>query len=39
MENHAENVHQKIIPDSFLILVNNSKQPLHAGNDFENKKF
>ena len=37
MENHAENVHQKIIPDSFLILVNNSKQPLNAGNDFENK--
>ena len=27
MENHAENVHQKLVPDSFLILVNNPKQP------------
>ena len=23
---HAENVHQKLIPDPFLILVNNPKQ-------------
>ena len=23
MENHAENVHQKLVPDPFLILVNN----------------
>ena len=39
MENHAENVHQKLAPDLFLILLNNSKQILHAGNPFENKKF
>ena len=25
-KNHAENVHQKLIPDPFLILVNNPKQ-------------
>ena len=27
---HTENVHQKLVPDPFLILVNNPKQPLHA---------
>ena len=32
MENHAENVYQKLIPHPFLILVNNPKQPLHARN-------
>ena len=25
MEHHAENVHQKLAPDSFLILLNNPK--------------
>ena len=35
MKNHAENVHQKLVPDPFLILVNNPKQPLHARNHFE----
>ena len=39
MENHAENVHQKVVPDPFLILVNNPKQPLHARNYFKNKIF
>ena len=39
MENHAENVHQNIFPDPFLILVNSPKQPLHARNSFENKVF
>ena len=39
MENHAENVHQKLAPDPFLILLNNLKQTLYAGNSFENKKF
>ena len=39
MKNHAENVHQKLLPDTFLILVNNSKQPLHPRNSFENKMF
>ena len=37
MENRAENVHQKLVPGPFLILVNNPKQPLHARNSFENK--
>ena len=37
-KNHAENVHQMLAPDPFLILPNNPKQTLHAGNSFENKK-
>ena len=37
-KNHAENVHQKIAPDPFLILPNNPKHTLHAGNSFENEK-
>ena len=39
MENHAENVHQRLVPDPFLILVNNSKQSLYAINSFKNKIF
>ena len=27
---HAENVHQKLVLDAFLILVNNQKQPSHV---------
>ena len=41
-KNHAENVHQKLVPDPFLILPNNSKQTLHAGNftfSFESNPF
>ena len=38
-KNHAENVHQKLVPDPIFILVNNLKQPLHAGNSFKNKIF
>ena len=38
-KNHAENMHQKLAPDLFLILPNNPKQALHAGNSLENKKF
>ena len=30
---------QKIVPDPFLILINNSKQPLHARNYVESKIF
>ena len=26
---HAKNLHQKLVPDPFLILVTNPKQPLH----------
>ena len=32
-------MHQKLVPDPFLILVNNPKQLLHAKNSFENKIF
>ena len=39
MENHAENVHQNLVPDPFKIFVNNPKQPLHARNSLENKIF
>ena len=39
MENYAENVQQMLVPDSFLILVNNRKQPLHAITPFENMAF
>ena len=28
-------MHQKLVPDPFLILVNSPKQPLHAGNSFK----
>ena len=38
-KNHTENVHQKLVLYPFLILVNNSKQPLHATNSFKNKIF
>ena len=39
MENHAKNVHQKLVPDPFLILLNNPEQPLHARNSYKNKIF
>ena len=39
MKNHAENVHQKLIPDPLLILVNNSKEASHAENSFTNQIF
>ena len=32
MENHAENVHQKLVSEPFLNSVNNPKQSLHARN-------
>ena len=31
-------MHQKLIPDPFLILVSNPKQPLHARNSFTNRE-
>ena len=37
-KNHAENMHQKLVPDPFF-LVNNPKQPLDARNSFKNKIF
>ena len=39
IKNHAENVQQKLVPDLFIILVNNPKQPLHARNYFKSKIF
>ena len=39
MENHAENVLQKLVPDIFFILVNNPKQPFNARDSFKNKIF
>ena len=38
MENHAENVHQKLVPDPF-ILVNHPKPPLYTRNSFKNMIF
>ena len=38
-KNHAENEQQKLVPDPFLILVNNPRQPLHARNSVKNKIF
>ena len=37
MENHAENVHQKLVADHFFILVNNQKQTFHARNYLKTK--
>ena len=34
MQKSSENVQQKLAPDLFFILINNSKQPLHAINYF-----
>ena len=34
-KNHAQNVHQMLAPDPFLILLNNPKQPLHARNSLK----
>ena len=36
---NAENLHQKLIPDTFLILLSNPKQLLHARNYFTNQIF
>ena len=32
MEKGSENVHQKLLPNPYLILANNPKQPLDASN-------
>ena len=36
-KNHAENMHQKLVPDPFFISVYNLKHNLHARNSFKNK--
>ena len=38
-KNHAENMPQKLVPDLFIISVNNPKQSLHARNSFKCKIF
>ena len=38
-EKTMQKIPQKLIPDPFLILVNNPKQPLHARNSFTNRIF
>ena len=38
-KNHTENVHQKVVPNPFLIMVNKPKQLLHTRNSPENKIF
>ena len=32
-------MHQKLVPEPYLILLNNPKQPLHARSSFSNKIF
>ena len=32
-------MHQKLVLDPFLVLLNNPKKPLHAKNYFKNKVF
>ena len=39
LKNHAENEYRKLVPDPFLILVNNSKQPLHVRNPLKIRLF
>ena len=39
LKNHAENKHQKLVPDLFIILVNNPKQGWHTRNYFKSKIF
>ena len=34
-----KNMYQELVPDLFIILVNNPKQPLHARNYFKSKIF
>ena len=38
-ENHTENVHQKLVQDPFLILVNKPKHPLPAKYSFKSTLF
>ena len=38
-KNHGENVHQKLPPKPFLILLNNPKQLLDERNSFKNENY
>ena len=35
-KNHVENMHQRLVPDTFLIMINNPKQLSHPRNSFKN---
>ena len=37
MEKNVENMHEKLVQDPFLILVNSPNMPMCARNSFENK--
>ena len=39
MENSYRKCAPKLVPDPFLILVNNPEQPLHARNSFKKRYF
>ena len=39
IEKPCRNVQQKLVPDFFIIFVNNPKQPLHVINYFKSKIF
>ena len=39
IEKSCRNVQQKLVPDLFIILVSNPKQPLHAWNYFKSRIF
>ena len=39
LKNQAENEYRKLVPDPFLILANNSKQPSHVRNSLKIRLF
>ena len=38
-KNYPQNIHQKLVPDPFLVLVNNPKQLFHSRNSFRIRYF
>ena len=38
-KNYADNMHKKLVPDLFIVLVNNLKQPPHEQNYFKSRIF
>ena len=38
-KNHAENMQQDIVPDLFIILLNDPKEPLYPRNSCKSKMF
>ena len=39
MEKSCRKCAPKLVPNPFLILMSNQKQPLYARNNFKNKKY